>query len=99
MCTYIICELNDLSGFLLREIKDFWRVALLMSTLLYEIDSNEDLLNKNFQLEKLKNIFKAAENTVIELGKATFNASLLNFPLTSPRPLQPLDSSSISFSM
>ncbi|XP_030506274.2 tRNA nucleotidyltransferase cca2 [Cannabis sativa] len=63
----ITSKLRVLTGFLLREIKDFWRVALMMSTLLYEIDSSEDLLNENFQLEKLKDIFKAAENTVLEL--------------------------------
>ncbi|PON45475.1 Poly A polymerase, head domain containing protein [Parasponia andersonii] len=61
-------KLRVLTGFLLREVKGFWRVALLMSTLLYEINSTEDLLNKNFQLDKLKDTFKAAENTVTQLG-------------------------------
>ncbi|POO03021.1 hypothetical protein TorRG33x02_010820 [Trema orientale] len=61
-------RLRVLTGFLLRDIKKFWRLALLMSTLLYEIDSTEDLLSKSFQLDKLKDIFKAAESTVIELG-------------------------------
>ncbi|KAL5538639.1 hypothetical protein UlMin_042644 [Ulmus minor] len=61
-------QLRVLTGFLLREIKDFWRVALLMSTLLYKVDSVEDLLNKNYQLDNKRDIYKAAENAIIELG-------------------------------
>ncbi|BBG93643.1 Polynucleotide adenylyltransferase family protein [Prunus dulcis] len=56
--------------FLLRELKDFWRVALLMSTLVYprNIDCTEDLLNKNFELERRRSLFKAAEDAVLKLG-------------------------------
>lgn len=57
-------------GFLLREIKDFWRVALLMSTLLHKINYDEDLLSKNFQLAELRDLFKAVENTIVELGSS-----------------------------
>ncbi|XP_034220731.1 tRNA nucleotidyltransferase cca2 isoform X2 [Prunus dulcis] len=59
-----------LTGFLLRELKDFWRVALLMSTLVYprNIDCTEDLLNKNFELERRRSLFKAAEDAVLKLG-------------------------------
>lgn len=60
------------SGFLLREINDFWRVALLISTLLYKIDSTENLLNKNCQLDELRDLFKAAESSIVGLGKALF---------------------------
>ncbi|KAB2635563.1 CCA tRNA nucleotidyltransferase 2 [Pyrus ussuriensis x Pyrus communis] len=61
-----------LTGFLLREIKDFWRVALLMSTLLYppNIDCTEDLLSKNFELERRRSLFKAAEDAIFKLGLA-----------------------------
>ncbi|GMN25973.1 hypothetical protein TIFTF001_001134 [Ficus carica] len=61
-------KLRVLTGFLLREINDFWRVALLISTLLYKIDSTENLLNKNFQLDELRDIFKAAESSIVGLG-------------------------------
>ncbi|PQP94027.1 putative CCA tRNA nucleotidyltransferase 2 [Prunus yedoensis var. nudiflora] len=59
-----------LTGFLLRELKDFWRVALLMSTLVYpcNIDCTEDLLNKNFELERRRSLFKAAEDAILKLG-------------------------------
>ncbi|EXC29900.1 CCA tRNA nucleotidyltransferase [Morus notabilis] len=60
-------KLRVLTGMLLREIKDFWRVALLISTL-YKIDPTENLLNKNFQPDMLRDMFKAAENSIIELG-------------------------------
>lgn len=69
-CSYCsICIFNH-PGFLLRELKDFWRVALLMSTLVYprNIDCTEDLLNKNFELERRISLFKAAEDAILKLG-------------------------------
>ncbi|TXG71725.1 hypothetical protein EZV62_000304 [Acer yangbiense] len=55
---------------LLREIKDFWRVALLISTLLYpiDVDSTQDILGKNFQLDKRRDLFTEVENAIIKLG-------------------------------
>ncbi|KAM1211024.1 hypothetical protein ACFX2I_002811 [Malus domestica] len=59
-----------LTGFLLLEIKDFWRVALLMATLLYppNNDCTEDLLSKNFELERQRALFIAAEDAILKLG-------------------------------
>ncbi|KAK8692088.1 hypothetical protein V6N13_075568 [Hibiscus sabdariffa] len=59
-----------LTGFLLREIKDFWRVALLMSTLLYptDIDCSQDIIDRHFQLDKRKGIFESVENAIVKLG-------------------------------
>ncbi|KAM1759915.1 hypothetical protein EV2_002885 [Malus domestica] len=59
-----------LTGFLLREIKNFWRVALLMATLLYppNNDCTEDLLSKNFELERRRALFIAAEDAILKLG-------------------------------
>lgn len=57
-------KLRVFTGFVLREIKDFWRVALLMSTLL----SPTDTINKNFRPEDLRALFIEAENAVVNLG-------------------------------
>ncbi|KAK3230436.1 hypothetical protein Dsin_002317 [Dipteronia sinensis] len=63
-------KLRVLTGLLLREIKDFWRVALLISTLLYPInvDCTQDILSKNFQLDKRRELFTEVENAIIKLG-------------------------------
>ncbi|XP_041012281.1 tRNA nucleotidyltransferase cca2 isoform X2 [Juglans microcarpa x Juglans regia] len=63
-------KLRVLTGLLLREIKDFWRVALLLSTLLYptDVDYTEDFLKQHFQLAERKDLFKAVENAITELG-------------------------------
>ncbi|XP_038724411.1 tRNA nucleotidyltransferase cca2-like [Tripterygium wilfordii] len=58
------------TGFLLREIKDFWRPALMMSTLLYpaDIDCTQGLLNKQYEIDKRKDLFKTVENAIVNLG-------------------------------
>ncbi|KAJ0086363.1 hypothetical protein Patl1_07803 [Pistacia atlantica] len=63
-------KLRVLTGFILREIKDFWRVALLMSILLYpgDVDHTDDILNKHFQLDKRRDLFEAVENAITKLG-------------------------------
>ncbi|PKU80395.1 putative CCA tRNA nucleotidyltransferase 2 [Dendrobium catenatum] len=56
-----------LAGLLLREIKSFWRVALLMSTLLRPIDEIVgDSLNK--ESERRKEIFTNVERIITDLG-------------------------------
>ncbi|MBA0624028.1 hypothetical protein Godav_009438 [Gossypium davidsonii] len=63
-------KLRVLTGFLLREIKDFWRVALLISTLLYPTgtECSQDIIDKHFQLDKRKNIFVSVDNAIVKLG-------------------------------
>ncbi|XP_021287860.1 putative CCA tRNA nucleotidyltransferase 2 [Herrania umbratica] len=63
-------KLRVLTGFLLKEIKDFWRVALLMSTLLYPagIDCTQDDRDKHFQLDKRKDLFVSVQNAIVKLG-------------------------------
>ena len=58
------------TGFLLREIKDFWRVTLLLSTLLYptEVDCTEDFPKQHFQLDKQRDLFEAVESAIAKLG-------------------------------
>ncbi|XP_039003191.1 tRNA nucleotidyltransferase cca2-like isoform X2 [Hibiscus syriacus] len=66
----VTSKLRVLTGFLLREIKDFWRVALLVSTLLYhsDIDCSQDIIGDHFQLDKRKGIFVSVENAIVKLG-------------------------------
>ncbi|KAG0498977.1 hypothetical protein HPP92_003668 [Vanilla planifolia] len=56
-----------LAGMLLREIKTYWRVALLISTLLYSIPINagNSLINES---ERRKEIFIKVEKTICDLG-------------------------------
>lgn len=53
-------------GFLLRDIKDLWRVALLTSLLLYTDDDGMDL---DFRLDKIREVYLTIQDTIRELGK------------------------------
>ncbi|KAG5556698.1 hypothetical protein RHGRI_007088 [Rhododendron griersonianum] len=66
----VASKLRILAGLLLREIKDFWRVALLASVLLYptNIDDTKDSSAGQFQLEKRSQTFKIVENAITDLG-------------------------------
>ncbi|CAI0554436.1 unnamed protein product [Linum tenue] len=63
-------KLQISTGFVLREVKDLWRIALLISTMLHPSDlassSKED--NGKPELDKRKDLFKAAEAAILELG-------------------------------
>ncbi|KAA8546308.1 hypothetical protein F0562_002953 [Nyssa sinensis] len=65
----VASKLRVLAGLLLREIKDFWRVALLVSVLLYPtaIDWSIDSSDKHFELDKRRELFKTVENSVMKL--------------------------------
>ena len=60
--------LLTLAGLLLRQIKDFWRVALLMSTLLYPSTDLARDSNGHLDLDRRKEIFLSVESTITELG-------------------------------
>uniref|UniRef100_A0A3Q7JKG0 Poly A polymerase head domain-containing protein n=2 Tax=Solanum lycopersicum TaxID=4081 RepID=A0A3Q7JKG0_SOLLC len=66
----IASKLRILTGLLLREIKEFWRVALLLSMLLHPVDvvSSTSFSNENFELDKSSGLFKTVENAVRTLG-------------------------------
>ncbi|XP_031394580.1 tRNA nucleotidyltransferase cca2 isoform X2 [Punica granatum] len=58
-------------GFLLRDIKDFWRVALLISMLSYPSDvgcSEDSLDNSKHPIEKRREAFKVVEDAIFRLG-------------------------------
>ncbi|KAF8104950.1 hypothetical protein N665_0165s0036 [Sinapis alba] len=64
-------KIRVLTGFLLRDIKDFWRVALLTSLLLSTVDGtkeDQEIGNLDFQLDKLRESYLTIEETIRELG-------------------------------
>ncbi|CDY12519.1 BnaC07g13590D [Brassica napus] len=64
-------KIRALTGFLLRDIKDFWRVALLTSLLLSKVDGMKDdqeTEQLDFQLDKLRERYLTIEGTICELG-------------------------------
>uniref|UniRef100_A0A803M3A2 Poly A polymerase head domain-containing protein n=1 Tax=Chenopodium quinoa TaxID=63459 RepID=A0A803M3A2_CHEQI len=60
-------KLQILAGLLLREIKDFWPVALLVSTLLYPNGDLCESLAEDLKLEKNKVLFKQVKDVVLKL--------------------------------
>lgn len=55
------------TGLLLHEIEGFWRVALLMSTLLNPVADRSSGSNGRFDLDR-RDIFLRAESTITGLG-------------------------------
>jgi hypothetical protein len=56
-------------GLILREIKDFWRVALLLSILSYpEAENAADILNKQDELQGRKEKYIRVERFITDLG-------------------------------
>jgi len=57
------------SGLILREIKDFWRVALLLSILSYpEAENAADTLNKQDELHRRKEKYIRVERFITDVG-------------------------------
>ncbi|XAR62671.1 CCA tRNA nucleotidyltransferase [Bertholletia excelsa] len=67
---HVASKLRVLAGLLLREIKDFWRVALLASVLLYpaDIDVTKNSSAEQLELEKRKEVFAIIEEEITRLG-------------------------------
>ncbi|ONK77484.1 uncharacterized protein A4U43_C02F7040 [Asparagus officinalis] len=62
-----ISRMRVLAGLLLRQIKDFWRVSLLMSTLIYPTDDHSYDSNGHLAPDH-REIFLKVESTITELG-------------------------------
>ncbi|GAB2287286.1 hypothetical protein Dimus_021666 [Dionaea muscipula] len=64
-----VSKLRVWAGLLLREIKDFWQVSLLVCTLLYPVGIEHGPSGKNdVNLDKRRDLFKLAEDVIIQLG-------------------------------
>ena len=77
--SFLMAKVSFHTGLLLREIKDFWRVALLLSTLLYPPDVNcsENFPKQYFQLDKQRDLFKAVESAITKLGMGNVSFTIL----------------------
>ena len=63
------CSTLNISGLVLREIKDFWRVALLLSILSYpEAENAADTLNKQDELHRRKEKYIRVERFITDVG-------------------------------
>lgn len=69
------------TGLLLREIKEFWRPALMLSLLLYpeDIFSFINLSDKDKELNHRRGLFNRVENAILEMGT---NLKIPHFLLT-----------------
>lgn len=65
---HVSLKLRILLGLLLREIKDFWRAALLLSTLLYNNDNESSVEGIIGELEKRRQVFMDVEQEILKLG-------------------------------
>ncbi|CAA6669782.1 unnamed protein product [Spirodela intermedia] len=62
----VVSKKRILAGLFLRQIKDFWRVALLISTLIYpRVHHNEDFLAKNFEVEDASKMYRSVHDTIV----------------------------------
>ncbi|KAJ1264988.1 hypothetical protein BS78_08G042900 [Paspalum vaginatum] len=62
------CVNRVFAGLVLREIKDFWRVALLISILSYpEAENAADILNKQDELHRRKEKYIRVEQSITDL--------------------------------
>jgi hypothetical protein len=70
--THLILSLYNISGLILREIKEFWRVALLLSILFYrETGTPAGTLDEQDELRRRKEKYIRAERSITDLGKLT----------------------------
>ncbi|KAH9626384.1 hypothetical protein KSS87_009070 [Heliosperma pusillum] len=61
-------KLRIWTGLLLREIKEFWPVALLMSTLVYPYGDLQESSTEGIKLEKSRELFKLVSDMIAERG-------------------------------
>ncbi|XP_027149107.1 putative CCA tRNA nucleotidyltransferase 2 [Coffea eugenioides] len=59
-------KLRILAGLLLRDIKDFWRAALLLSMLLYPTDIYS--ATSSFEFDKRREVYNMVEEAILEKG-------------------------------
>ncbi|GMH00330.1 hypothetical protein Nepgr_002169 [Nepenthes gracilis] len=64
----VTSKLRIWAGLLVREIKDFWKVGLLVSTLLYPDGTEPELSDEHFNVHEKRALFKSVEDAIIKLG-------------------------------
>ncbi|CAN1343445.1 tRNA nucleotidyltransferase cca2 [Linum perenne] len=61
-------KLRVLTGCLLRELKDLWRITLLISMILYPFDIVSSKEDSQLELDKMIDLFRAVESAIVGLG-------------------------------
>ncbi|KAK6129613.1 hypothetical protein DH2020_036658 [Rehmannia glutinosa] len=66
----IASKLRILAGLHLREIKEFWRAALVLSLLLYpeDIGLSKSLSVEDAELNNRRDLYNRIENAILEMG-------------------------------
>lgn len=64
----VAAKLRVLCGLLLREIKEFWHSALVLSLLLYPEDIGDTIKLLDKELDKRRELFNRVENSILEMG-------------------------------
>jgi hypothetical protein len=63
-----------ISGLILREIKDFWRVALFISVISYpKVENVDDTRNQQDELQQRKEKYLRVQRSITDLGKVSNN--------------------------
>ncbi|ESQ34527.1 hypothetical protein EUTSA_v10007128mg [Eutrema salsugineum] len=71
-------KIRVLTGFLLREIKEFWRVALLTTLLWSCMDENQEIGHHDFQVDKIRESYQTIEETIRELASGEWQGDHAN---------------------
>ncbi|CAN1343429.1 tRNA nucleotidyltransferase cca2 [Linum perenne] len=61
-------KLRVLTGCLLRELKDLWRITLLISMIMYPFDIVSSKEDSQLELDKRMDLFRAVEGAIVGLG-------------------------------
>ncbi|CAN1814846.1 LysM domain receptor-like kinase 4, partial [Linum perenne] len=61
-------KLRVLTGCLLRELKDLWRITLLISMILYPFDIVSSKEDSQLELDKMIDLFRQVEGAIVGLG-------------------------------
>ncbi|PIN09292.1 tRNA nucleotidyltransferase/poly(A) polymerase [Handroanthus impetiginosus] len=66
----VASKLRILTGLVLRDIKEFWRAALVLSLLLFpeDIGSSKKLSIEDKKLQEKRELFNRVENAILEMG-------------------------------
>lgn len=80
---YLLTNFFSCIGLLLRDIKEFWRGALVLSLLLYpeDIHLSKDLSSEDTELNERKVLFNRIENAILEMGNSIISYNMLIFML------------------
>ncbi|KAL0432134.1 UNVERIFIED_CONTAM: hypothetical protein Slati_2547700 [Sesamum latifolium] len=92
----VASEMRIMAGLLLREIKEFWRAALVLSLLIYpdDVGSNVSLSNENAELKERAELYDRVEKAITGKGlekvwevKLVDGRGIMDFLQLNPGPV------------